>query len=890
MCLNGPPLRPLEDSRLLLYRRAGPFITCHTETRQTGPLMDLTRAERVAALFDQALAVPRSERSAFLQRACGDDDDLRRELGSLLEAHESVDEFFDSLAEDVIAPASAAVAARGRTDVPKELAASLEGRYRVERELGGGSVSRVFLAEELGLERQVVIKVLPPELAATVSGERFRREIQLAAQLQHPHIVPLLSADSGGQLLYYIMPFVAGESLRDRLRRDGALPLADAARIWRDLLDALAYAHAHGVVHRDVKPGNVLLSGRNALIADFGIARAIEVAGEADVTAPGVAIGTPAYMAPEQVDGHSSADRRVDLYASALVMYEMLEGQLPFTGDSPRDVARARLSVAPAPITRADCPPELAATVLQCLARDPESRPASADAVLASLDQLSDRQAAGAARTFRRGLVTIGLAAVLILAAALGAGYLKRDRSDVPATVTRAPSLAVLPLANLSPEPGDAALADGMTEELIGVLSEGGRLRVVASTSVRALKDRQLEVRQIAESLRVSRVLEGAFQKIGSKVRMQVRLVDAQDGSTRWSETYDREIGDIFAIQDDIARAVAAELGVRMALDRTAPPTHQRVTPSVAAYELYLRGKENALVRSSEGRRQGIEYLQRAIALDSNFAAAHAALVWLYLNEAGSSPGDHLLWFRRGEAEALKAIALDGDLADAHSALGWTRLVLDLPAAEMSFKRAVAIDPAAHRGFEGLARFYMFTRRPAEQLAAAERGLALDPYSVPAIREMALALSTNGRCDEALTLLRPLKDLNPPAAVAGVIRGQCYATKQMWPEAVAELRWAMRTGDARIALGLLGYVLGRSGDRAEAQAILSDLLAGRKQSHGAFGVALVYAGLGDYDNAFTWLEKASKEGSIRVYIMDPLFEDLQRDPRFDRLLPAGIAS
>jgi serine/threonine-protein kinase len=848
--------------------------------------MELTRAERVAALFDQALDVPGPARAAFLQAACGDDAELYRELSSLLAAHESANDFFDGLAKQVIAPASAAIAARGTADVPKELAASLEGRYRIERELGGGSLSRVFLAEELGLKRQVVIKVLPPELAATVSGERFRREIHLAAQLQHPHIVPLLSADAGGRMLYYIMPFIAGESLRTRLRRDGALPVADASRIWRDLLDALAHAHAHGVVHRDVKPGNILLSGRNALIADFGIARAIEAAGEWDVTAPGLMIGTPAYMAPEQIDGSPGADHRVDLYASALVMYETLEGRLPFGGDSPVTVARARLVNDPAPITRDACPPALAAIVLRCLARDPAGRPANADAVLAELEMLAGAPAAGTRRTRRRRLMTIGLGAVLIAGAALGARYLEHDRGGAPASVTSTPAVAVLPLANLSPDAGDAALADGMTEELVGVLSRGGALRVVASTSVRALRDRQLEVRQIAESLRVSHVLEGAFQKIGSKVRMQLRLVDARDGSTRWSETYDREVGDIFAIQDDIARAVASELGVRLALDASVPAAHQHLTSSVAAYELYLRGKDNALLRSPEGLRQGIDYLQRAITLDSSFAAAHAALVWLYLNEAGGTPGDHLTWFRRGEAEALKAIALDSTLADAYSALGWTRLILDLPAAEPTFKRAVAIDPAVHRGYEGLARFYMFARRPAEQLAAAERGLAVDPFSVAAIREMALALSNNGRCDEALELLRPLKDLKPPAAVAGVIRGQCYASKRMWPEAIAELRWARKAG-ARAALGLEGYVLGRQGRRVEAEAILSDLLAGRQQSHGAFGIALVYAGLGDYDNAFVWLEKASQAGAIRVYIMDPLFADLQRDPRFDRVVAAG---
>ena len=279
-----------------------------------------------------------------------------------------------------------------------------------------------------------------------------------------------------------------------------------------------------------------------------------------------------------------------------------------------------------------------------------------------------------------------------------------------------------------------------------------------------------------------------------------------------------------------------------------------------------------------------MDYLKRAISIDSNIAAARAALVWHYLNEAGSAPGNHRLWFGRAEAEARKAVALDPSLAAAHSALGWASLLEDMPASEMALKRAVALDPAVHRGYEGLARLYMLTRRPAEQLDAAQRGLTADPYSVAAIREMALALSTNGRCDEALQLLLPLKALNPPAAVAGVIRGQCYAVKKMWPDALSELRWADSVG-ARAALGLEGYVLARSGHEAEARAMLSDLIAGRKQSHGAFGVALVYAGLRDYDSAFTWLEQASAEGSTRVYIVGPLFQELQQDPRFDQLWP-----
>jgi TolB-like protein/Flp pilus assembly protein TadD len=845
--------------------------------------MDEAGMERLAALFERALAVPQAERSAFVKEVCGSDDELRQELSSILEAHDSSTGFFEDLGAQVVTPAYAAIVEGGSALLP-ELEAALKDRYRIERELGGGGMSRVFLAEEIELGRQVVIKVLPPDPAVTVSGERFRREIQLAAQLQHPHIVPLLTGESNGRLLYYTMPFIAGESLRARLAREGALPIRDALAIWRDVLDALAHAHARGVVHRDIKPGNILLGGRHALVTDFGIARAFEAAaGSADATAPGPAIGTPAYMAPEQVTEDSGSDYRVDVYAAALVMYEMLEGRLPFSGRSTREVLSARLANDPVPPARADCPPALAALVLRCLAKDPAERPDGAEALLAEFEALPGPP--DAVRS-RRRILAYGFVALAVVGAALGASYLRQRPVAAPAAAAAAPSIAVLPLT--SPDSGDAALADGMTEELVARLSQGGTLRVIASTSVLALKNRQLDVRQIAESLRVSHVLEGSLQRIGSKLRMQVRLVDARDGSTRWSETYDRQLGDIFTVQDDISRAVAGELDVRLATAGDSGSGRRRYTPSIVAYEWYLRAKDPTLGRSAAGRRRGMAYFNQAIAADSSFAGAYAGLVWLYLNEAGSTPGGHLEWYDRAEQAARRAVALDETLAEAHSALGWTRMAhRDYTAAETELKRAIAIDPAVHRGYEGLARLYMETGRPAEQLAAARRGMEIDPFSTQAIREMALALNMNGRCDETLDLLRPLKGLSPPAGVAGVIMGLCYAKKQMWPEAIAELRWAMETTDARAALAFLGYALARGGRSDEATAILADLLAGRAYSHGAFGIAVVYAGLRDYDQTFAWLEKAKQEGSVRVYILDPLFEDLHRDPRFARLQVFG---
>jgi eukaryotic-like serine/threonine-protein kinase len=854
-------------------------------------VLEESRVEKLIELFERAVDMPRARRTEFVEQACGDDAALGLELRSLLEAHASAPDYFDELAEKLVTPAYTAIRGAprqaGGAVLLQQVQAALGNSYHVLRELGGG-MSRVFLAEEMKLGRKVVIKVLPPEMAASASAERFRREIQLAAQLQHPHIVPLLTSNSADSFLYYTMPFVAGESLRARLARDGPLPVRDARDIWRDVLDALAHAHASGVIHRDIKPGNILLAARNALVSDFGIARAIEAAGEQAIeTTPGLTIGTPAYMAPEQVTGDKDADHRVDIYAAGLVMYEMLEGRLPFSSDSTRELILARLTRDPTPISRSDCPPNLASLVMQCLEKAPGARPQSAEFLLAELEAIDTGHRTAQPPRPRR-VLQYSLAALALAAAMLGGRELLQDRpppGSAAAAATADPSIAVLPLTNLSADPADAVLADGMTEELISMLSRLGTLRVIPSTSVYALKDQRMDLRQIAESLRVSHVLEGGVQKVGQRLRLQARLVDARDGSTRWSETYDREMGDIFAVQAEISAAVTRELDVRLSgREASGRSSVRRYTPSIEAYEWYLRGMDLALMRSAAGRQQSVDYFNRAIAADSNFAAAYAGLAHKYLAEAGAAPGNQRESLARAERVARKAVALDDSLAEAHVALGWVRSAQrDWASAEAELKLAIALDPRAPRAFEGLARVYVWTGPPSEQLAAAQAGLNVDPFSHSAIREMAISLSMNGRCDEAIERLRPLKALSPPAGVAGVIMGQCYAAKAMWREAIAEFRWAMETSDARAALSFLGYALARAGHRDEAKTILSDLLAGRKYSHGAFGIASVYAGLGDFDKAFVWFDKSMDENSVRVYLMGPMFADLQRDPRFARL-------
>jgi serine/threonine protein kinase/tetratricopeptide (TPR) repeat protein len=697
--------------------------------------MSQSRDDRLAALFARALELPPSRRGAFLAHACPDDDDLRSEVTSLLEANEDADEYFDRLAEDAVAPMLGAMAS---AEALKRLRAPLRDAYRIERELGGGGMSRVYEAEDLRLKRRVVIKVPPTIEVPPLDTEDFRREIELAAQLQHPHIVPLLEADIADGTRYYTMPLVNGESLRDRLSREGHLQVDSALHIWRDVLDALGYAHMRGVIHRDIKPANILLSGRNALVTDFGIARAMATVSEAADPLPAPIFGTPAYMAPEQVTGGDGADPRVDIYQAGLVMYEMLSGRLPFEEPSGQDLLQARVTRDPQALSVPGAPRALTELVMRCVAREPGRRPASVNELIAELDRL------------------------------------------VP----------------------------------IAAAPQRGRSR-------------------------------------------RTPLVAA------------------------VAVAPVAALVIAFAARPSASPVALRSVPDIAAHEWYERGMDPALLRNAAGHEQALDYFERSIEIDSAYAAAWAGIARMSVQMWNAAPYEQRPgWIDRAEHAALRAVALDESDPDAQAALGWVRLAqTDNVTAERAFKRALALDPRVSRGHEGLARVYMMTGRPRQELAEAQLGMEADPFSHSAFRELALALAMNDRCEEALEGLAGLKRLSPPASVAGVIAGMCYASRHRWDEAIAEFRWSSDEG-ATFAPAFLAYSLAGAGRREEAEAILSEFLAEARVSHGAFGIATVYAGLGDYDRAFAWLDRAVDEASVNSYVMHPVFATLHRDARF----------
>jgi TolB-like protein/DNA-binding SARP family transcriptional activator len=488
-------------------------------------------------------------------------------------------------------------------------------------------------------------------------------------------------------------------------------------------------------------------------------------------------------------------------------------------------------------------------------------------------------------RSPRRQSAPYAIVAIVILAIIATAAWLRTTLGVVTPRSAAERSIAVLPFANVSGDQQDAALVDGVTEELIAVLGRVPNLRVIARTSAFAFRNSNAGVRRIADSLGVSNILEGGVQRADSRLRVQVRLVDARDGSTRWSEVYDRELRDIFSLQSEIADAVARELDLRLGESDLAR-IKRGSTRNIAAYELYVRGNDPVLLRTDSGSRAALEYFRQAVALDPGYAAAHAGLARIHRrigfgDDPELSRPDRLAL---AEQAALKAVALDDFSGEAHAALSLIRRDnYDLASAETESKRAVALEPTNARFHEWLVQLYAMTDRPAEALVEARRALKLDPLSPTANAEVADALLANDRCDEALAQLEKLRSLRPPLNRAGLIAAECYGKKQMWPQAIAEIRRITVNGGPR-GQALLGYVLGRGGRTDEARQILEAVLERSRRIDGdAFDVALVYAGLGENDQAFIWLDKSVDDRSLGFEWMHAIVDDLRPDPRFEKL-------
>jgi len=759
-------------------------------------------------------------------------------------------------------------------------AEAIADRYRIERELGRGGMAVVYLAHDLKHDRDVALKVLRPELSAALGRDRFVREIQLTARLQHPHILPVFdSGESAGQL-WYTMPFVDGETLRVRVMREGCLPVDTAIQLASEVASALAYAHDAGVVHRDIKPENILLSRQGgALVADFGIAKAL-VRDEA-LTETGLALGTPAYMAPEQILGERPVRPQADVYALGVVLYEMLCGTRPFADSVPAAMLAKRLTDG-APLVsvqRPEVPSAVAMLVRDTLEVDPARRPASGAALAERLRSASVQNSAPAGQTaparingtWTRVLAIIGLAVV-----AAGAIMALRTRGRSEA------SIGVLPFENRSGDSAQEYLSEGVSDELTARLSAVPDLKVSPRSSTIRFRGSQDAPETIARKLGVTYLLGGNVARRGDSVRLSVELIDGPRKRQLWSQVYVGPARSLAELVDSLSRAVTLAL---------APRTVGRVaragtaTQDSLAYDYYLLAQHHWNRFTEADLRQSLAYSDSAIARDPAYVDAWIARANAFLSLSsgnGSMTAREALGPLRQAVDTI--LALDPGSGQAHEIRGmtYTFLELDWAAADREFRMSFALDPRNSRAYaratflqivqghtdsalalvrvaqhleptsvravtaEGLADLY--GRRYAEALASSKRALELDPYFPPGLQLQALALSRLGRHREAIAAARQSADRPPPvlAVTLAIVLAQADSVAAS-REVVANLE--RQFGKEGIGPGLLYRA---------------------------------YAALGDADRTFFWLDRAIAERSwfVAFIKVDPVLDQVRSDPRF----------
>jgi len=732
-------------------------------------------------------------------------------------------------------------------DAISRLKTALADRYAIERELGRGGMAVVYLANDVKHGRHVAVKVLLPELAATLGGDRFLQEIRVTAKLTHPHILALYDSGEADGLLYYVMPYVEGESLRDRLKREKQLPVEDALRITEQVASALDFAHRHDVIHRDIKPENILLHEGVAMVADFGIALAVKAAGGERLTETGLSIGTPEYMSPEQVAGERTIDARSDLYSLACVLYEMLAGQPPFTGATGQAVLARHVTDAVPPITtvRSSVPPGAVSAIDRALAKAPADR----------FDTAKD------------------FAEALWAEAAVSEAEVK--------------SIVVLPFDNLSPDSDQEYFSDGLTEEVISDLSKVRSLRVISRSSAMTFKGSNRKIPEIARELNVRYALEGSVRKAGKSLRITAQLIDAKDDAHVWADKYAGTLDDVFTLQEAVSRSVVDALRLELGVEEERR-MGQRPTESTQAYDCYLRARYAIESYTQEGFERACRHLENGLTLIPDSALLHSGLGYVYWNYANQGLGE-TKYADLAEECASKALALDPQSAEAHFVLGVIHQAFrgDQKKAFHHLKRSLAIRPDdAHAAVYAFFGHYLVGRTDACS-PTVDRLLQSDPLN-PMIRWLPAGIDLGaGRFVRAAQFDWDRLPSTPNFVFVhalALVFAQCFhQVRELIQGYVPE-----NADDVFAALfRLIGLAIDR--DTVGTKECLTEELTDtcRRDPLWSYWVASCFGLAEQEDAAFDWLVNAIDRGFINFPLLahyDPYFAKQRGQRRYETLM------
>ncbi|HEV8445415.1 MAG TPA: protein kinase [Gemmatimonadaceae bacterium] len=786
-------------------------------------------------------------------------------------------------------------------ELQEQLQAALGGAYTVQRELTRGGMSRVFLATETALDRAVVIKVISPELAAGVSASRFAREIRVAASLQQANIVPLLSAGESSGLPYYTMPFVAGLSLRDRLNKVGSLAIPEALSVLRDVARALAYAHERGVVHRDIKPDNVLLSGGAAVVTDFGIAKALTAARtgahDTTITQVGSGVGTPAYMAPEQAAGDPNLDHRADVYAFGCLAYELLAGETPFHGRPMHQMMTAHFAE-PAPAVnarRGDTPRGLASLVAQCLEKDPANRPQSGAELVLRLEDVTTTPAAPVSASVpkigRRSIVAAGAggALALIAIAAFAASRMRGTTNDAGSAQT----LAVLPFTNIGGDSAQEYFADGLTDEVATALGKVSGIQIAARSSAYRYKGiRDVDVQQVGHALGAGYIVQGTVRREGDSIRVATQVTRSGDKKEVWEDTKTGDAHNVFALEDAVIKSIkaglASRLGSNLATGGSVAAVSQaggsQGTSNAEAHNAYMRARFFVLTRRSVA--EAVNLFQKAIDGDSSYARAYAGLAETleYLPYYNGAAAADLR--PRVEAAARRALALDSTQSQAHVALAMMHAhAWEWDAAGDEFRRALALDPTDASAHTQYARYLISVGRPQDALTQLRTAQQLDPVSGVAPAWMIDAQLLLGRVDEAIAQGKATYEIDSTLVPSIELSALAYAAAKRYDEAIRRERHFRAFAPPMSAN--LAFVLGQAGMRDSALAMARELEARPRTGSSEIVIAYAYLGIKDTARALDGLERSTALRGIWPSYMSLCsfqYDPLRSSPRFAALV------
>jgi len=801
--------------------------------------------KEITELYHAALELPENEREAFLD-AC-ENEDLRREVSSLLANEGKADSLLEASALDA--------ATRTEARESSSLIGTQLKYYQIISELGKGGMGEVYQAKDLKLGRDVAIKVLPEELAQDSDRvARFQREAKLLASLNHPNIAAIYGLEESDDTHFLVMELIEGNTLAGRIRA-GPIPVEEALKQALQIAEALEVAHKKGIVHRDLKPSNIMVSDEGTVkLLDFSLAKLYKqdqplsnlTTEDFPATQTGAILGTVSYMSPEQAQGQP-ADVRSDIFSFGLVLYEMLSGRRAFSRDSASETIAALLRDEPAPLENS---PQLENIVKRCLEKKPSERHQTMSELKRALEKLVGKK------------VTIS--------------------SEEPQ-----PSIAVLPFVNMSGDKEQEYFSDGLAEEIINALTQIPKLKVIARTSAFAFKGKDQDITKIAEALRVSNILEGSVRKSGNRLRVTAQLINASDGSHLWSERYDREMTDVFAIQDEISQVISEKLRVHLSGDR---PLVKRHTENIEAYNLYLKGRFNFYRSTQEGSAKSKEYYERAVAMDPNYALAWYGIAKHYWSLGVSGYMDPRVANAQSMKNVLKALELDEMLPEAHAMVGVLRAMeFNWKEAERKFNRSLELDPKSEEVWINYAWSYLVPlKRIDEAISAWKSTMELDPLSSNRQYFLGQWYYCLRLWDLAAEQYRYALELDPLNGAAHLMLGHTYIQQGKRDVAIQSLEKSIQVaGLMPLFMGSVGMAYGILGFKDKAQKLLEELRKLQKKAYApSYSFALIYFGLGEIDKAFDMFERTADEHNGLIFAVPTFayFDPLRSHPRYKVLL------